>query len=59
MIGCQMSFQNIFLNTIQFIATTPEILLKVIISYQESKRQLVQEHYNTYRGIKYWDELPD
>ena len=41
MICCQMSFQNIFLNTIQFITITPEILLKVIISYQESKRQLV------------------
>ena len=38
---CKFMFRNIFLNTIQFITVTPEILLKVIISYQESKRQLV------------------
>ena len=42
----QMSFQNIFLSTIQFTTITPGIILKVIISYQESKGQLVKEHYN-------------
>ena len=34
-------FLKYFLNTIQFVTITPEILLKVIIPYQESKKQLV------------------
>ena len=53
MICCQMSFQNIFLNTIQFIAITPELFLKVKFYFVSRKQKTVSLKTLQYRGVKY------